>query len=1359
MADSIFGARVPFPIEEEKEKVIPFPSTTVPAPFLTNRPLFEISPPGNLPQNANAAAMTDPNIAAADRDLEKRVGVPAGTAGDNTRSELKKRSIAEGIDSQTKNSPVTRRLFTQDKLFPILASDDVPNLVKIEKVAKEFGILGAMGRSIDLVQTFGFFRPLEAVGEFIGSEGLEAFGQAGAEEQMRQAEAAGVKKKFQDIDNAEDLFVWMTQTAGEQSFLMAPGIAGSIAGAKIGLLLSAPVPVPGARVIGPLIGAVIGAFIPSFVLGVGETQQAIKEKDKDTEAPGLAFGAGALIGALDSMLPGKIGSKLLKAFGVDVAEQIVKKSALKIARDAAKAGGKGMLMEGITEAFQEAISESTAAFATDTEIDTDQLVDQMIEAFAAGAFLGFGVSGITSVAADNIKARRTKKITDNINKLMKDGKLYERAPDKAAELVAADLEAAGITEIWVSSDALLDYAANHPEGTAVALTELGLSDEAFDALIADKEVALDAKLFAQFILGNETYNRMAFHVKLAQDDKTVFEAAEVLVEDPQLVEEVTEELETYPVTDKIKEKVTKLLAKFETGDIAADMDASPDDVNIVLMDLIDRIHAKRTGVEEQVKEGRLAQIDVDIKEQDRIIDQIEEEIQARDAFNEDKPTSKRKPTVALQKKQDKAFAKRDKLADEQEELLGPEVIVGATFTIDGKIFHGINHPAAMKEAEEELGIEAVDAALDADPLANRVEDGFLTSRGRIIDRETAIEEFGVQIAEDIATEKFDPEKVFETILEINDPSVQELSPSSFILPDGRIADALEDHLASAEDAGFHSTEDFQQATGVVRSGGSFINVSGQNVFTFSLLSGQSITREQKKSIDFLAKKADLVFFDIMDTSGKVISSGDKTSFSEVLQSFTIEEQEIQLEKQAVTADTEAKKQAKSREAKIKIKAKVLLNLGVKLTTETVRAARSAFKAGVKTGGKLIDAQKSISRAIDKLPISASKKTSLKNSINSTKTFAAFQKKLAVIQSKAVLAVEQNRKSQIKSAIQKVVKRKIKPKKEGTFTESEIRANEILTKVRELISMDIALAEKELTAALEMPVPGPDAEFENIILSINVKNEGVSASTAEQILLDLEAIAAGKKEAGKIRRFKKDVKINSTVLEASAAVTQGKDIDLRDNTTILNQLKKGLTELSGQLGSLHNAWDELVEIVFDKKGVDTTSLKKILGMSRFEQETNGLIFEWQERLVQIGMESLGLETQAQFQDYLYDGETLEDLDFHINEQKRKVRLQYTRNEARKMWMELQDPTIAEAYRHKQGNAYTENMMVAIDNLLSPRDKAFAQAQLDFYQEIYKEVDKVYRRVYGVALPFNPFYSPVSRDKGAVPLGSKDRVGGG
>src|SRR5690606_13410476 len=127
---------------------------------------------------------------------------------------------------------------------------------------------------------------------------------------------------------------------------------------------------------GATIGGLLGAFVPSLTLGVGEVQQAIKEKDEDVSAPEYAFAGGTAIAALDSVLPGKIGSRLARTFGMDVAEKIAQRTLEKPVKDhwlrrGARGAAEGMATEGVTEALQEAVAEVAAARATGQPISDD----------------------------------------------------------------------------------------------------------------------------------------------------------------------------------------------------------------------------------------------------------------------------------------------------------------------------------------------------------------------------------------------------------------------------------------------------------------------------------------------------------------------------------------------------------------------------------------------------------------------------------------------------------------------------------------------------------------------------------------------------------------------------------------------------------------------------------------------------------------------------------------------------------------------------------------------------------------------------------------------------------------------------
>ncbi len=282
---------------------------------------------------------------------------------------------------------------------------------------------------------------VEATGELTGSEDLTGFGREGREAFVKREQEREIPAiQFTDIDNLGDVGEWLTDTIPEQTVMFAPSIAGGLVGAKLGTKAGAAVgaffggvgAIPGAA-IGGTIGSLLGAFIPSLTLGVGEVQESIKSKDSSVVNPEAAFAGGTAIAALDSILPGKIGGQLVKRLGTESAEEVAKRTLLKpIKREYLKAAGKGMAVEGITEAMQEAIAEVTAVEATGQELDGAELRKMMINAGAAGALMGGGVR----TASERFKKTRTQDEVDQVQKLL-DKQEAEREA-RAREVITPD---------------------------------------------------------------------------------------------------------------------------------------------------------------------------------------------------------------------------------------------------------------------------------------------------------------------------------------------------------------------------------------------------------------------------------------------------------------------------------------------------------------------------------------------------------------------------------------------------------------------------------------------------------------------------------------------------------------------------------------------------------------------------------------------------------------------------------------------------------------------------------------------------------------------------------------------------------
>ena len=89
---------------------------------------------------------------------------------------------------------------------------------------------------------------------------------------------------------------------------------------------------------------------------------------------------------------------------------------------------------------------------------------------------------------------------------------------------------------------------------------------------------------------------------------------------------------------------------------------------------------------------------------------------------------------------------------------------------------------------------------------------------------------------------------------------------------------------------------------------------------------------------------------------------------------------------------------------------------------------------------------------------------------------------------------------------------------------------------------------------------------------------------------------------------------------------------------------------------------------------------------------------------------------------------------------------TQNEIYKKYMEWRDPSL-----HMDGTfermGWTQDTMNDLLEELDPKLKEWADWQLEvFYRDYHKPVNDVYKKLYYVDLPFNPFYSPITREHG-------------
>ena len=306
---------------------------------------------------------------------------------------------------------------------------------------------------------------IKVLGQGTGIETLEEYGQELQDKNEKEAEES-LKKydrvELEDVSFGDNLTTFVVQTLGETLPSLGMAVGAGVAGAAA----AAATPVASLTA---AIGAGIGAFLPSALTITGEAQITAEQlsEDEDFESPGTMLLAGAAGGAIDTialaipaakLLPLDIPTNALTKFFIskgvapEVAENAVKKGrqALKDAdnnpdlatenlvlegRDSLKkiadnkpikgrnllartgiGGVKQSVIEGGTEALQQAITTFAAETATGEEADdyAYNLLDAAVRGGIAGVGPGALVGGVTgrSKAAAAVAQEKQEKLQE-----------------------------------------------------------------------------------------------------------------------------------------------------------------------------------------------------------------------------------------------------------------------------------------------------------------------------------------------------------------------------------------------------------------------------------------------------------------------------------------------------------------------------------------------------------------------------------------------------------------------------------------------------------------------------------------------------------------------------------------------------------------------------------------------------------------------------------------------------------------------------------------------------------------------------------------------------------------------------------
>lgn len=466
----------------------------------------------SLPEN--------PQQVAKQRDLSERSGIPEDIVKEDpatVEQQLKKDEIVTALDAS--NSPATRRFLSNPDNAKI-SHDEVESLIALETRARDVTFLDSVNLGVDQVQGLLY----GAVEAFSKASGLESLGQlaeegriANREESRRTAED---RQKFLDIKNigqaANFVKESIGQTAPSVGLIMSTGAAASMMAAAAGTV-----------VVAPAVAGLMGVTFMAYLLGVGSIQSSIQEAEPGVEGKeDIAITGGVLVGLLDSVVPGRLGSQLMQRIG----EKGVMKAVTEILKNAGKEGVRSGKGEFLTEASQETLQDLFTNKAVGREFNLEETGRNSIEAgasaFFGGGSFGVGTSVISDVAASR-RAQRNQEVMDDFVQKVQELETTKRDIGTAIEFEVELLKEQKIEDIFIPVENLLEFSESQ-EGVTSAefIEEMGLTEQVKAAQNTQGDVRLSQRQFAEFITLSENYNTVSEHIRYGEGEMTAAEAKE-----------------------------------------------------------------------------------------------------------------------------------------------------------------------------------------------------------------------------------------------------------------------------------------------------------------------------------------------------------------------------------------------------------------------------------------------------------------------------------------------------------------------------------------------------------------------------------------------------------------------------------------------------------------------------------------------------------------------------------------------------------------------------------------------------------------------------------------------------------------
>jgi len=394
-------------------------------------------------------------------------------------------------------------------------------------------------------------------------------------------------------------------------------------------------------------------------------------------------------------------------------------------------------------------------------------------------------------------------------------------------------------------------------------------------------------------------------------------------------------------------------------------------------------------------------------------------------------------------------------------------------------------------------------------------------------------------------------------------------------------------------------------------------------------------------------------------------------------------------------------------------------------------------------------QEAVIGVVNDSALEANDKAKFIKTIKNINSVESFNREIKNVKERIQALEEKATKRDLKTKISKALKI-TKPKKQAGKPISKFGADVqvIMDVARRSLKLNKEQAKVQLDANLvkyqdKMTTPTIEEAIQNKILNMKANFETLTSDELKETLDDIEAIQGAGKAGQLLDLIKRQEKNAENREKAIKVLTGGKEISKSKAEVRTDADKNFLTRIK-QFGRSMSSWNDIMDMlsIKDKTSqIGESELNKMTQVRQTEQKEKGGVRKSVETVSDVYMKSYDLKTNRQLIRKMNEDVSIIPLGAFVDSENKVVELDMSRAQLRKRWMELQDPTLRETFI--EGMSYTEEMINAIENEMSEADKVFANAQLKFYQDYYDSVNEVYKKIYGINLPKNLFYSPITR----------------